>query len=217
VTLILDSKTPITLVGGGPVEAALLTQAVSFGETVVAADGGLHRAQALGVAVDHVIGDMDSVDLTKVDGPKLHPITEQMSTDLDKCLRSCDAPYFVGVGFLGGRLDHQMAACHSLVEASDRQVVLAGKEDLCFLAPLSLSLKLPIGTRVSLFPMGEVAGNSTGLKWPIHAYQFSPALMIGTSNETNAESVELTFDRRRMLTILPVKFLDDVISQVFDG
>ena len=216
-TLILDSKTPITLVGGGPVEAALLTQAVSFGETVVAADGGLHRAQALGVAVDHVIGDMDSVDLTKVDGPKLHPITEQMSTDLDKCLRSCDAPYFVGVGFLGGRLDHQMAACHSLVEASDRQVVLAGKEDLCFLAPLSLSLKLPIGTRVSLFPMGEVAGNSTGLKWPIHAYQFSPALMIGTSNETNAESVELTFDRRRMLTILPVKFLDDVISQVFDG
>ncbi len=216
-TLILDSKTPITLVGGGPVEAALLTQAVSFGETVVAADGGLHRAQALGVAVDHVIGDMDSVDLTKVDGPKLHPIAEQMSTDLDKCLRSCDAPYFVGVGFLGGRLDHQMAACHSLVEASDRQVVLAGKEDLCFLAPLSLSLKLPIGTRVSLFPMGEVAGNSTGLKWPIHAYQFSPALMIGTSNETNAESVELTFDRRRMLTILPVKFLDDVISQVFDG
>lgn len=216
VTLILDSKTPITLVGGGPVEAGLLAQAVSYGATVVAADGGVHRAQELGVTVDHVIGDMDSVDLARVDGPQMHPIAEQMSTDLDKCLRSCDAPYFIGVGFLGGRLDHQMAACHSLVEASNRQVVLVGEEDLCFLAPFSLSLYLPIGTRVSLFPMGEVEGNSTGLKWPIHAYQFSPALMIGTSNETDAESVELTFDRRRMLVILPVKFLRDVISQVFN-
>jgi len=217
VTLILDSKTPITLVGGGPVEAGLLAQAVAFGPTVVAADGGVHRAQDLGVAVDHVIGDMDSVDLTRVDGPELHPIAEQFSTDLDKCLRSCDAPYFIGVGFLGGRLDHQLAACHSLVEASDRQVVLVGDEDLCFLAPHSLTLELPIGTRVSLFPMGKVEGNSTGLKWPIHAYQFSPALMIGTSNETDAETVELTFDCRRMLVILPVKFLAEVISQVFEG
>ena len=214
-TLILDSKTPITLVGGGPVDERLLALAVAHGTTVIAADGGVHRAQNLGVTVDHVIGDMDSVDLSKVDGPQMHPIAEQMSTDLDKCLRSCDAPYFIGVGFLGGRLDHQMAACHSLVEASDRQVVLIGEEDLCFLAPFSLSLILPVGTRVSLFPMGEVEGNSVGLKWPIHAYRFSPALMIGTSNETDSERLELKFDRRRMLVILPVEFIDDVILQVF--
>jgi len=217
VTLILDSETPITLVGGGPVNADLLAQAVAHGKTVVAADGGVHRAQDLGVTVDHVIGDMDSVDLARIDGPQMHPIAEQMSTDLDKCLRSCTAPYFIGVGFLGGRLDHQMAACHSLVEASDRQVILIGEQDLCFLAPFSLSLNLPVGTRVSLFPMGAVEGNSVGLKWPIHAYQFSPALMIGTSNETDADQIELTFDRRRMLVILPVEFLDAVISQVFEG
>lgn len=216
-TLILDSKTPITLVGGGPVYGGLLAQAILYGETVVAADGGVHKAQDLGVTVDHVIGDMDSVDLARVDGLQMHPITEQMSTDLDKCLRSCDAPYFIGVGFLGGRLDHQLAACHSLIEAANRQVVLIGGEDLCFLAPFSFSMNLPVGTRVSLFPMGEVEGNSTGLKWPIHAYQFSPALMIGTSNETDAEHMELTFDRRRMLIILPVEFLDDVISQVFEA
>ncbi|PCJ77055.1 MAG: thiamine diphosphokinase [Rhodobacteraceae bacterium] len=205
------------MVGGGPVDAGLLTQAVAHGATVVAADGGVHRAQDLGVTVDHVIGDMDSVDLARIDGPQMHPIAEQMSTDLDKCLRSCAAPYFIGVGFLGGRLDHQMAACHSLVEASDRQVVLIGDQDLCFLAPFSVSLQLPVGTRISLFPMGKVEGNSTGLKWPIHAYQFSPALMIGTSNEVDAPEMELTFDRRRMLVILPVEFLDDVISQVFKG
>ena len=214
-TYLVKSDVAITLVGGGPVDAGLLKQAVSHGGLVVAADGGVHRAQDAGVAVDHVIGDMDSVDLSKVDGPQMHPIAEQFSTDLDKCLRSCDAPYFIGVGFLGGRLDHQLAACHSLLGVFEKQVVLIGDEDLCFLAPFSLSLDLPVGTRISLFPMGEVSGNSAGLKWPIHAYQFSPALMIGTSNEIDAEHLELTFDRRRMLVILPVEFLDDVISQVF--
>lgn len=216
-TYILDSKTPVTLVGGGPVEGDVLKQAVALAPMVVAADGGVHRAQDLGQRVDYVIGDMDSVDLSRVDGPEVHPIAEQMSTDLDKCLYSTNAPYYLGVGFLGGRLDHQLAACHSLLRSFDKQVMLLGPEDLCFLAPRELTLDLPVGTRLSLFPMGEVSGVSNGLNWPIHAYQFSPAMMIGTSNETDAERVELSFDHRRMLVILPVEFLRDVVAQVFEG
>lgn len=216
-TLILDSKTPITLVGGGPVDAGLLAQAVALAPTVVAADGGVHRAQDLGVAVDHVIGDMDSVDLERVNGPKMHPLAEQMSTDFDKCLYLTNAPYYLGLGFMGGRLDHQLAACHSLLRAFDKQVALIGEQDLCFLAPRKMKLDLAVGTRLSLFPMGEVSGVSNGLKWPIHTYQFSPALMIGTSNETDAEQIELTFNHRRMLVILPVELLSEVISQVFIG
>jgi hypothetical protein len=41
--------------------------------------------------------------------------------------------------------------------------------------------------------------------------------MIGTSNETDAEQIELTFNHRRMLVILPVELLSEVISQVFIG
>lgn len=217
VTLIVDSTAPITLIGGGPVEGSLLEQAVALAPMVIAADGGANVAQDLGQPVDHVIGDMDSVDMSKVDGPELHPIAEQMSTDLDKCLYSTSAPYYLGLGFLNGRLDHQLAACHSLLRGFDKQVMLLGGEDLCFLAPLSMSLDLPEGTRVSLFPMGEVSGVSKGLKWPIHAYQFSPEMKIGTSNETDAARLELTFNHRRMLVILPVEFLDVVVAQVFEG
>ena len=216
-TYILESSTPVTLVGGGPVEGDVLKQAVALAPMVVAADGGVHKAQDLGQRVDHVIGDMDSVDLSRVDGPEVHPIAEQMSTDLDKCLYSTNASYYLGVGFLGGRLDHQLAACHSLLRSFDKQVMLLGSEDLCFLAPRKMSLDLPVGTRLSLFPMGEVSGGSKGLKWPIHAYQFSPAMMIGTSNETDSERVELSFNHRRMLVILPVEFLRAVVAQVFEG
>ena len=214
---LVNSEIPITLVGGGPVEAGLLARAVDIAPILIAADGGANIAQDLGQRVDHVIGDMDSVDLTMLDGvAELHPIAEQMSTDLDKCLYSTDAPFYLGVGFMGGRLDHQLAACHSLLKAFDKRVMLLGGEDLCFLAPLNLSLDLPVGTRLSLFPMDEVSGTSKGLKWPIHAYQFSPAQMIGTSNETDTDRVELTFNHRRMLVILPVEFMETVVAQVFE-
>lgn len=215
-TLVVDSTAPITLIGGGPVEGSLLAQAVALAPMVIAADSGANVAQDLGQPVEHVIGDMDSVDLLTLDGTaEVHPIAEQMSTDLDKCLYSTNAPYYLGLGFLNGRLDHQLAACHSLLRAFDKQVMLLGGEDLCFLAPQKMSLELPEGTRFSLFPMGEVSGASKGLKWPIHAYEFSPAMKIGTSNETDAERVELTFNHRRMLVMLPVEFLDTVVKQVF--
>ena len=215
-TFLLDSEAPITLIGGGSVEAGLLTQAVALAGTVVAADSGANVAEDLGQRVDHVIGDMDSIDLAALRGTEeLHPIAEQMSTDLDKCLYSTNAPFYLGLGFLGGRLDHELAACHSLLRAFDKQVMLLGEEDLCFLAPMKMSLELPVGTRLSLFPMGDISGVSKGLKWPIHAYQFSPAMMIGTSNETDADRVDLTFNHRRMLVILPVEFMDIVVAQVF--
>lgn len=209
--ILVSSNSPVTLVGGGSVTGGQLAEAIEIGPVVVAADCGVNRAIALGRPVDHVIGDMDSADLTGIGGPQLHPIAEQMTTDLDKCLYSVDAPLFLGVGFLGGRLDHQLASCHSLLRAFDKPVILIGEEDICFLAPLDLTMDLPLGTRISLFPMGDVTGRSEGLKWPIHAYKFSPAAMISISNEVDAQPVQLSFDTRRMLVILPATHLNEAV------
>src|SRR5437867_727455 len=51
----------VVFAGGDPVDPRLRS-AVPADATVVAADAGLHHAQALGVAVDIVVGDLDSVD-----------------------------------------------------------------------------------------------------------------------------------------------------------
>ena len=51
---------------------------------------------------------------------RLHPIPEQDSTDFDKCLRHIAAPLVLGVGFLGGRVDHELAAFSTLVTRCDR-------------------------------------------------------------------------------------------------
>jgi thiamine pyrophosphokinase len=71
-----------------------------------------------------------------------------------------------------------------------------------FLAPLQMELHLPVGSRLSLFPMGRVEGESEGLRWPLQGISFAPDGMIGTSNEVSGP-VRLRFSARRMLVILP--------------
>lgn len=213
-TLLVNSQTPVTLVGGGPVSVDDLSQAVNLAPMVIAADGGVRHAQALGQKVDHVIGDMDSIE--PFAGPQFHEIPDQMTTDLDKCLYSSAAPYYIGVGFLGGRLDHHLAACHSLVRACGQHVVLLGESDILFLAPRHLSLDLPLGTRLSLFPMAAVTGSSDGLKYPIAGHNFAPDTRIGTSN-TVTGPVRLHFDTLGMLVILPKEFLNQVIESCFSA
>ena len=74
---------------------------------------------------------------------------------------------------------------------------------------------LPKKTRLSLFPFGEVQGvKSKGLKYPIDGINFTPFGMTGISNETVDEQVEIEVKTKKMLLILPRKYLKKVISQI---
>jgi thiamine pyrophosphokinase len=90
-------------------------------------------------------------------------------------------------------------------------VVLLGAQDVVFLAPKQCALSLPIGSRLSLFPMGPVSGRSEGLRWPIDGLEFAPGARIGTSNEV-CGPVTLAFEARHMLVILPRAALPVVID-----
>jgi thiamine pyrophosphokinase len=151
-----------------------------------------------------VIGDLDSIQPALRDrlAARVFHIPEQDSTDLDKCLRSVGASFVLCVGFLGARLDHTVSAMTALVRHGRARVLLIGQEDICLLAPPDLHLPLPKGVRVSLFPMGPVTGQSTGLEWPIDGIAFSPDNRIGTSNRMAGEELTLTFSAPRMLLML---------------
>jgi thiamine pyrophosphokinase len=209
---------PVTLVGAGPVSPRHLEAALRLAPEAVAADGGGNLALPGGHAIRAVIGDMDSLAdpaALRAAGSALHPITEQETTDLEKCLRSIAAPLIIGLGFLGGRIDHHLAAMNALVK-HPKPVVLVGGDDLCFLCPPELALDLAPGTRVSLFPMGPVQGASEGLRWPIAGLAFSPDARIGTSNLALGP-VRLAFDAPRMLLILPEALLGQVAARLGAG
>lgn len=211
---IVKSASFLTLLGGGLTHLEQIKQALSLAPILVAADGGADRALAADLLPDAVIGDMDSLsDAARAVLPeeRLHLIAEQDSTDFDKCLRSITAPAILALGFTGGRLDHHLATFTSLVTAPDKVVLVIGEEDICFLSPLTFKIDLPRGTRISLYPMGDVTGRSAGLAYPIDNICLSPSGRIGTSNEVTGP-LHLEFDCRKMLIILPSKHLQAVLT-----
>ncbi len=135
---IIQDVSTVLLVGGGATRAETLKQMAGSVNTVVAADGGADVLRAAGIVPDAVIGDMDSVSaqtLAELPEGVLHRIEEQDSTDFDKCLRHVAAPLVLGYGFLGARVDHQLAAMTVLLRYPDRRCILIGEEDVLVLCP----------------------------------------------------------------------------------
>jgi thiamine pyrophosphokinase len=205
---IVDSLQGVTLVGGGPVSAAALARARALAPRIVGADSGADRLLRLGVTPEAVIGDMDSLSAAaRVQlADRLFPIAEQDTTDFDKALRLIAAPFVLGLGFAGARADHGLAVLNTLVRHPERRCFIIGARDVIFLCPPEIRLDLPRGTRLSLFPMGPVQGDSEGLRWPLSGLDFAPDGMIGTSNEVSG-AVRLRMHAPKMLVILPVRYL----------
>ena len=204
---------PITLVGAGRLLEGDIALARGYAPRVVAADGGGVACLEAGIEPELIIGDMDSsaaLEGRETGAARILRIDEQDSTDFDKALRHIRAPLVIGVGFSGARIDHELACYNALVRHADRRCLLIGGEDLVFLAPPRLTLPLDPGTRVSLFPMGEVQGRSQGLRWPIEGLRFAPDGRIGTSNMAQGD-VMLEMEAARMLVMVPRACLDLVV------
>ncbi len=207
---IVHSKEPVLLVGGGDFDPGSTAQLLRRAGTVVAADGGAEALIALGRVPDAVIGDMDSLSpaaAARIPADRIHHIAEQDSTDFDKCLRNIEAPLIWCAGFLGARVDHELAALTVLARRTDKRCILIGRDDVITLTPRRLEMELPAATRVSLYPMRAVTGRSTGLRWPIDGIDFRPDGRTGTSNESSAPVVTLETDGPGLLLILPAMSL----------
>ncbi|MBI1218890.1 MAG: thiamine diphosphokinase [Rhodobacteraceae bacterium] len=215
--MIVQSNSGVTLVGGGQATPALLRAALRLAPRLVAADGGADRALAAGLMPEAVIGDFDSISARAralLPAATLHPIAEQETTDFDKALRHIAAPFVLAVGFSGARVDHTLAVFSALAQHPDRRCLVLSAQDVCFLAPPALALRLPVGSRLSLYPLGPVTGESHGLRWPIGGLDFAPDGRIGTSNEVSAPEVRLNFSGPKMLVILPRAALPRAIASL---
>lgn len=214
--MIVRKSETVTLVGAGLATIDEINRCVALSTAVVAADGGAAHCLEAGVVPDAVIGDMDSLQHSRLDGipaDRVHAISEQDSTDFDKALRNIQAPLVLGVGFTGARLDHQLAVYNVLVRRPERQCIILSDTDIAFLCPPVLRLALAPETRVSLFPMGLVEGTSHGLKWPINGLTFTPDGRIGTSNEATGD-IEITVTGPKMLVMLPKSELESVVASL---
>lgn len=210
--MILDA--PVLLVGNGPVEEAMVALALHHCGAVVAADGGAESAVDLGLELAAIIGDMDScpVDFPVNSKTQIIEINDQSTTDFEKCLDVIEAPIIIGVGFLGGRLDHELAALNTLA-GSPQNVVLIGEEDLVFKLRPHSELTLPLGTRISIFPYGTGEGIiSNGLAWPLTGQPLAPDGAVSISNRTVAKDIEIWAKDTPLLCVLPRTYLPAALN-----
>ena len=207
----------VTFLGGGELNIDDLVNATKLAPKLIAADGAADVAINNGFVPTAVIGDMDSISndffVKHSELIKLHE-KEQETTDFDKCLRNVVAKFGIGVGFLGARIDHELAALNSILNHSNYPVFLIGTEDVIFSCPSYIELNLPIGTRVSLFPLREVCVSAKGLVWNLKKELLSPIERIGTSNLSNLSRVSIETDNKGLLLILPKSFLPALINDL---
>jgi len=206
------------VIGGGGPPAVARADLGDLGDDplVVAADSGLEGARALGLDVDLVVGDMDSVDPSVLAGAEAtgtaverHPAAKD-ATDLDLAL---DAALARGAGRLlvvtgtGDRFDHALAVALSL--AADR---LAAASVEAWIGPAhlwvvrnQLAFHGAPGMLVSLVPAHGPARRVTtaGLRYPLHGEDLDPGTTRGLSNELIAGDATVALEGGVLLVIAP--------------
>lgn len=218
--MVINASNPICFVGGGAVYDGDLALAQTLTDGFVAADGGAIKLLETGRKPLAVFGDLDSLspELQRRIAPDtLFRITEQDSTDFEKCLTRVSAPAIIAVGFTGARIDHELAALHVLLRFPHRFCLLLAEREVIFLCPPRFRLMMSAGETVSLFPLTPVQGHSTGLNWPIDGLNMAPGHRVGTSNHATGGEMVLDMDAAGMLVLLARDRVADVMRAMLDS
>jgi thiamine pyrophosphokinase len=214
---ILQYATPVVLAGGGDIQIDVVLRLCKAGWPVIAADGGADLLSGAGVVPDAVVGDLDSItDIKRYQSTtQLIEVSEQDTTDFEKCLYTVAAPLYVATGFTGSRLDHTLASMHVLHRYVDsHRVLLAAGDDVCFAHRGDLSIAASEGTRFSVFPLTASGfSESEGLLYPLDGLKLASGGLIGTSNSVVAECVSLRSKRGVYCVIMPVQQLDALVDE----
>ena len=160
---------------------------------VLGCDGGWKHAARLGLDVQAVLGDLDSVG-EPPEALKRILLPDQNATDLSKVLSWC-ATHHTGtavhvVGLDGGRLDHRMATAAALIEARSDAVLHLEEGDLRRIAPGSrVMVPSQPGTVIGLHPYGEVTvEHLSGVTWPLNQATIATGTQ-GVHNEATSTEV----------------------------
>ena len=190
--------------------------AVPAARMVVAADGGLDRALSLGLPVDVVVGDLDSVSpaaLARAEAGSVrvvrHPQAKD-ATDLELALdeaAALGASRVLVVASDGGRLDHLLASL--LLLASGRYAALELDalvgEALVHVVRGERALPGTAGELLTLLPLGGPAVGVTtdGLAYPLAGETLDPGTTRGVSNVFTGPQARVAVDSGVLLAIRP--------------
>jgi len=213
----MEARTVIVVAGGG-VAARPLPGPLPDGATVIAADGGVDRALALGLHVDLAIGDFDSISseglaAVEVAGARVerHP-PDKDATDLELALDAAialDPARIVVIGSGGGRLDHLLGSVLllGLERYASAEIDAYLGTARIHIVHSSRTLTGTPGELVSLAPLHGAADGVTtrGLVYPLSSETLAAGSSRGISNLFETEAAAVTLERGTIAVVLPGK------------
>lgn len=205
-------ETVAVLAGGAPVNPALRAH-LDGAEYVIAADSGLYAAGRLGLHVDVLVGDLDSVDVAELADVTFeidqHPSAKD-HTDIALALnraKDLRPRRVIVVSGGGGRLDHAFG--NLLILASPEY---AAMQIDAFIGDARLAVirsqrefSGPPGGLLSLFAVdGPARGVTTsGLRYPLRDEVLQPLSSRGISNELVGGPAAVSLTSGTLLSIQP--------------
>jgi thiamine pyrophosphokinase len=179
---------------------------------VIAADGGVGLAQDLGLAVDLIVGDLDSVStelLAAGARTERHPEVKEAS-DLDLALAAAlrlKPDRIVVLSGAGGRLDHLLGALLLLAADPYRDVEVDAQLGAALVHVVRGERRLvgAPGELISLFALhGPAEGVSTdGLVYRLDGETLAPGSSRGLSNLFAAPEARIRVKRGVLLAVRP--------------
>jgi thiamine pyrophosphokinase len=212
------TRAAIVLAGGDPVEPHVRTL-LPDDAIVIAADSGLHQAERIGLGVDVVVGDFDSVDPSAVERARSagavverHP-AEKDATDLELALeaaRARGAEHITVVGGAGGRLDHLLANMLLLASPRFADVEIDAWPGEAHVAVVQggrppHGITGSSGSIVTLLPAGgDATGITTrGLQYPLGRETLPRGTSRGVSNVLVGEAASVVLEHGTLLAVQP--------------
>ncbi|MGF1666819.1 MAG: thiamine diphosphokinase [Acidimicrobiia bacterium] len=208
-------RTAVIVAGGDPVPAEVLED-LPGGAWVVAADSGADHARSLGLDVDVIVGDLDSITpATLAAFPEAevhsHPVDKD-ATDLELAIAlvsdTHDIDRVVVIGGTGGRLDHFLANAMALAAPrfSHLDIVWIAHPGRATIVHRHARLHGSVGDQISLVPVGgDVVGvRTTGLRWALDGDDLPFGTSRGVSNTFSSSVAAVTIESGVLLVVQPV-------------
>ena len=178
---------------GGEIFPNNITEHPKADDLTIAADSGYSNAKALGDSVQILVGDLDSLDESKIEGkPEIITVpAEKDFTDTQLAVETAlkrGADDIVIIGGISGRLDHTLSNLAILKDLSDRGIyalMADGKNRVRYIRSTSTLIARSGYTYLSLIADGDkVKGVSIeGCKYPLQNAVLNDRYQYAVSNE----------------------------------
>lgn len=191
---------------------------VNLSKKIIAVDGAFKNLQNIGIKIDHIVGDLDSINKELLNSEykqRLHHNPDQNTTDFEKAIkfaRDISLTPSVIVGINGKEIDHILNNIHVMVKHHqyDGEFFFIdsqsnGSIKLGMVISKTKLFRCGIGKTVSIFPFPSATLTTQGLEYPLLVETISQCSgVLCARNKSSSDEIEITVHSGLILVILDI-------------